>query len=147
VKVSASEKSSSREKTSARGQAQRTFEQRDEARRLAEQSGVEVGRREGKHVRHGGGLVMQKETPASCSLGGCGCSSSALGGGAVAILSLVLLLLHRLCRETETPPHFVGTVVSDTRQASKQRSIRWKLRERISLASGRNPSQEPELSP
>ena len=52
-----------------------------------------VGRRaaEEKHVRHGGGLVMQKETPASCSLGGCGCSSSALGGGAAAIVSLPLL--------------------------------------------------------
>lgn len=37
---------------------------------------------------HGGGLVMQKDTLASCSLGGCGCSSSALGGGAAAILLL-----------------------------------------------------------
>lgn len=34
---------------------------------------------------HGGGLVMQKDTPGSCSLGGCGCNSSALGGGAAAI--------------------------------------------------------------
>lgn len=33
---------------------------------------------------------MQKDTLASCSLGGCGCSSSALGGGAAAILLLLL---------------------------------------------------------
>jgi len=95
VKASASEKSSSAEKKSARGQARRTFEQRNETKDFPNREG---GRAEEKHVRHGGGLVMQKETPASCSLGGCGCSSSALGGGAAAILSLPLLSRRRLPR-------------------------------------------------
>jgi hypothetical protein len=47
---------------------------------------------------------MQKETPASCSLGGCGCSSSALGCGAAAIF---LLLLRPRFPRNQTP-HSTG---------------------------------------
>jgi hypothetical protein len=63
---------------------------------------------------------MQKETPASCSLGGCGCSSSGLGGGAAAIFFFLLLRLRFRQKSINCTLHWLAPTVGTVHTRDKK---------------------------